>query len=199
VPKDWPSVTCAAHGNAIAPISNSATQTDGRIQRKFSFIEASSRFFPASRPNPRVYRPGLVDSTFRVILARRVGQNSFLATSLPPTSLVAGSGWSGSHQDGGRKRVSPSRNHAKPFEDSALTPQQRFAQLKQYLGDPAAAVAKTACRCCRNSKVCLLPSLRPVFAAVPSAESPAPTLGRHVSADPRVGRRTRVMPSRDRR
>jgi hypothetical protein len=27
----------------------------------------------------------------------------------------------------------------------------------------------------------------------------APTLGRHVSADPRVGRRTRVMPSRDRR
>jgi hypothetical protein len=82
--------------------------------------------------------------------------------------------------------------------DVGLAHLKGLTQLEQDLGDPAAAVAKTACRCCRNSKVCLLPSLRPVFAAVPSAESPAPTLGRHVSADPRVGRRTRVMPSRDR-
>jgi hypothetical protein len=43
------------HGNAFAPISNSATQTDGKIQRvlgKISLIEASSRLSPASRQNP---------------------------------------------------------------------------------------------------------------------------------------------------
>jgi hypothetical protein len=53
MPKDRSSITCAVKGNAIAPISKSATQTDGKIQRvlrKSSSIEASSRIFRAPVP-----------------------------------------------------------------------------------------------------------------------------------------------------